>query len=431
MRRLGSLRSIVGPLSPYVLVVGVEATVLVSLAASFRLAGQQWGADGFAAYALLRRVLSFAVPVATAGMEVGLPRYLAMEDVATRRATLFLAALSITAVAAGGIALLLCAAPAAAAGWLFGSAARVHWVPTLALLIFAYAIHVAVFSYWRGQLRIGRSSLLAVIVYGLLPVPCILLVESGPLQSLNALALAVLIVSLAFLPRVWRRGAALRPVLEAMRQLVVYGLPRTLAALGLMALFALPAVLAARYSGLGMAGVLAFGVTVIGALGSATSPVGTVLLPRAARHVRDLRFDLLRDEYRLWSLLVSGAGIVGVVLIAVAARPLIGFFVPGDSASYVAAFVVLALGAPCYMFFCVARHVVDALSERGENARSAGFAIVAFALWWAIARAWLDLGPGVAEASALTAGLATLAARTAWRSWRLLRDGAAIEGLPT
>ena len=60
-------------LLPYAVSVGAEVCVLSALALSFRLAGTNWGVEGFALFALIRRVVSFALPVVTLGIDVAQP----------------------------------------------------------------------------------------------------------------------------------------------------------------------------------------------------------------------------------------------------------------------------------------------------------------------------------------------------------------------
>jgi O-antigen/teichoic acid export membrane protein len=414
-------------LLPYSATFAAEILVLVSLAICFRLAGVLWGSTGFATYALVRRVVGFTLPVITVGVEVGLPRFIALGGSRRSLAAEYLvAALILCAATLTLVGLIVYFWKGTVAALLFGSREYTDWLSPLMWLLSGYSLYIVIFAYWRGTMRIGRAALLYVLAFAIAPVCAVLLSQSGALSALSRLGGAAALVALAFFPAHAVGMPSARKPYAAIVELLQYGAPRVIGSFALLVLFAMPALSAAHADLLALSGLLAFAVTVVGSLGSMVGPIGTILLPTAARYAGKGRLDLLRPQYLSCVWLVSVVGCLATIGVVAGADIILRFFVPRELLGYVTAFQLSALGILPYMYFCLARHVIDAHSTLPHNAVSAVLALASFVLVEACVGMATQSSTGISEGIGLAAALCVLAWRSHILAWRVLRPQTVI-----
>lgn len=414
-----------GGSAPYLFTFGAEFLVVLALALTLKLAGLHWGAAGFTVYTLFRRVIAFSLPVITVGLDVSMPRYIAISS--GRSAAETSAYLQGALLLCAGSTILIIVAVLAAGEWLawfaFGSADRENWLPPLSAMLIGYSYYTIVFSYWRGTLRVAKSSAVLVLAFSVIPVLVVGLTAQDVLQGMYQIGAGAFCVAAIFFP--WKclaRVPASR-VLHHGIELVRYGAPRLVGSAALLLLFALPAIHATHRYSLQLAGVLAFGVTVLGTLGSAVGPVGTILLPRASRFASEGRLSALKPEMRRWLLLIAIGGGAATVLLIVLAEHVLGFFIPDDFSRFVPAFRIMMLGTVPFMSFCLSRHIVDARGGLAHNSANSLLALVAYLLISGFLSGHDWQADGIIEAVALSVSLLILASATQVRVSAALRDG--------
>jgi O-antigen/teichoic acid export membrane protein len=403
-----------GRFVPYLYTFGAEFLVVAALALTLKLAGLYWGAAGFTVYTLFRRVIAFSLPVVTLGLDVSMPRYIAISfgKSAVETSAYLQGALLLCAGSGIVIIFMVLIAGGKVAEFAFGSADRVDWLPPLAAMLIGYSFYVLVFSFWRGALRVVRSSIVYVLSFCVVPVLVVGLTARDVLQGMVQIGGGALCVALACFP--WRRLVRVPAsiVLRRGLELVRYGAPRLVGSAALLLLFALPAIHATRQHSLQLAGVLAFGVTVLGTLGSAVGPVGTILLPRASRFASEGNLAALKPEMRRWYLLLALGGGLATALLVAMADQVLGFFVPGDFSQYLPAFRIMMLGILPFMSFSLSRHIVDARGGLAHNSTNSLLALAIYLLlsFLLSSRDWQE--KGISEAMALSVSLAVLAFAT-------------------
>src|SRR5690606_3892478 len=149
------------------------------------------------------------------------------------------------------------------AAMIFGDSERVDWLPPLVVALVGYSFYTVVFSFWRGQLQIGRSSAVLVSAFAVTPVLVVGFTVEDVFTGMIQMGVCALGVAAVFFP--WRSLLLVpaRAIIRRARELASYGAPRLVCGAMLALLFALPAIHATRQSSLELAGVLAFGVTVV------------------------------------------------------------------------------------------------------------------------------------------------------------------------
>jgi O-antigen/teichoic acid export membrane protein len=400
----------------YVITFLAEILVIAALAACYRLAGVQWGDDGFSQYVLLRRTLAFALPVMTLGLEIGVPFHIAAsrERPAERRAAILRASAAVLATTLGIAALVLLAFPGPVALLLFGDRATAPLVAPLAWLMVGFGCYTLVYAYERGTLRIARASALYVLCFALLPPASVLLFDDSAALSLERLGQGVLLVCLPLAAWALLQGPATprHELREAGEQVLRYSLPRMLQALALMAIFALPALATAHLGGVVDAGRIAFAVSLVGMAGSAFSPIGVVMLPHAADRLAAGEHRQLREQFRRVELLALAGGVSFAVVVALWAGPIARFFSGGASPALVLALRLAALGGLPYAYYIAARALIDAGIPRGVNARNAGAALLALLAVGGVLALALRWDPLVATSIAFTLACGVLGVLT-------------------
>lgn len=349
---------------PLAFAVLAEAGATVTMIATFRLASDLWGATGFAVWVLSRRVIAFLLPVMTIGMEIALPRFVALDvDGPISR---FLAA---ACLLVSGTTLLLLALvwsfDSTFAGILFGDTERQYLLLPIFLLAFGYACNTLLYGYLRGRMAIMSASLVHLVAFGALPLTSIYLFGTSPEQTITVLGGivgGVAVTALAFVLLVAR--PPMRASMGALPSIFAFGATRAIAALLLMLLFLLPAAIVANRSGIESAGAVGFAVSIVTIAASAFGPLVLIILPVASRLVASGRVGELRNALHRLERFIWMFGI-GVFVLMFLAAPWIAILVTGDrSADIELAVKLAAFAAGPFAYFICIRNIVDACTNK-------------------------------------------------------------------
>lgn len=362
----------------------VEFAVMLSMMAGFRIASDNWGEAGFGAWALTRRLLSFMAPLLICGIEISLPRSVARHLAITPQespASYFDAGMLIVGVGLSVASVVLLSWRDAVAVIVFGDAVHAPLVLPLWALLVGYCVYMPCYAYLRGKMRITEASLGHVIMFGALPLIPLLLVRSSAPHALLAMGALWLAFALIWIFAVRSREPRSSLRLGAIvRQLLAYGMPRMYAAFGLLALVTLPPVLVAHREGIAEAGIVAFGMTLVGLSASVVTPVGVSLLPYATRTAASGDGAVLT---RLVHRIELAALLVGVAIAAVlfALTPFIArlFLATADEAAN-GLLRICTLGIVPYVYFVCVRNLLDAIVVRSFVTWAVLIALLSFVL---------------------------------------------------
>lgn len=366
----------------------VEATVSLVLMFTFKVASDLWGAVGFGAWALARRILAFALPLATLGVEISLPRYIALHSERNPREYL-LASVLLVLLGAAAMLLLFSAAPSIVTKVLFGDVAlRALLLPLWCMLV-SYSVHVLAFAYLRGRLHVPEANLLYLWAFGIVPLLVFTCDPASPEVAMWMIAGLVVIPALGVVVVSFvQRPVALSSSIALVTTFARYGAPRMLSALGLTTLALMPPLIVANQHGLAAAGAVALGVTLIGFAGTGMAPIALILLPVAARNTGKGDLMALRRGVKL--LAIVALPFVCLVALAVwLVAPWAGALFAGSQQLVATeALRIAGFAAGPYALFVVLRPVLDAVTEKGRTFHATLFAIAAFASLWSVSQ-WL------------------------------------------
>ncbi|HJZ62913.1 MAG TPA: lipopolysaccharide biosynthesis protein, partial [Candidatus Acidoferrum sp.] len=377
-----------------------EFTVLACQLLTYKLAAHFLGKDGFSEYAVARRTISMIYLVPLLGITVALPRYIAHAiggGHGRRTAKYFGAALWCVGSALLASVLLMNLFSGTFAYLFFADKQYAGLVLPLSVLVVGLALHSLVYSYFRGHLEMRRANLLQLVNLGIMPLAAFFLFGGSVrsvLLSLGILATAGACVGLAMTP-VSHAGVHVVP--EA-KELLRYGVQRVPGDFALMALFTLPATFVAHFRGVQEAGYVAFGISVLNMVGTAFTPIGSILLPRAGRmFASGERRELREYVWGLTKLTVGCSGLMAAALFVVAPR-LIHFYL-GPNFSEVASITrVVLLGGVPYCLYLVLRNILDAFHEAAITSLFLGAALAVLAVGTALVNPWLNPSFGTVTA---------------------------------
>jgi O-antigen/teichoic acid export membrane protein len=423
-------------------VLSTVATVVM-----IRVLAGQLGPEEFGAYSLARRLLATLVPIATLGMGVALPRYVATsaDQAQCRR---YLAGALVLGIAPSLVILVAGTAAAAPLTELVfrAGAYRSLFRATLWLTL-GNAVYGALYAYYRGlnRMKVANAWQMAVIAAGPLAIS---LLFAAPGRAALIVALCAVLTLAAAVPLGVEvvRGAPARRRGEADRslaQLARYGLPRVPAGFALAGLFAVGPFLAPYVASMREAGYLAAGQSVLTAAESGMVAFGLVALPKVARMVADGRIAEVRDAIEHVVSAVLHIAMFAVAQGVLWADEIVLALLGPQYREAVPILRLLLAALMPYLVYVVLRSILDGVEDRAINTinllAALGVSLVASLVAVALGFGARGLAMG-AVAGFLALGASTLfylvrARPFPWRALRLpetlaLCAGSLLLGVP-
>lgn len=407
------------------LTVGAEAAAVGSGLLITAIFSRWMGARSLSEYLLLRRVLSWTVAATLLGLATGLPRYVAYSAGTLRRGE-----------AAYFVAAMLCMTPAAAlaggililnrvtfARWLFGGPSETGLVAALALLIFGFSMHRAVYGYYRGLLEMTRANLLEVIDTAALPllVVAALLGRQTVAVMMGVIGVLMAISAAGFAVPVLKRlrGSPLQ-LRARCRELLQYGVPRVPGEFGAAAMTALGPLIAVHYIPIAKLSPLLLGLNLLLVVGYAAGPLGVVLLSKVSLMLGQNRHQAVQSRLQLLITGVMELSVFACVQLAIFADVVVRAWVGPGFEDRMGVIRMVLLAIPCYLFFMTLRSTIDAATVKPINTVNV---MIALSVYVGLTMAWIELLPGrsllVGVAASLLVSEVLLAALTA-RTFRQL-----------
>jgi O-antigen/teichoic acid export membrane protein len=394
---------------------------------TYRLAADQFGPVGFGEYALVRRTLSVALPAVMFGVGIALPRYIAAHT-QTRlsehdRGALDYLAAAWSIVIGSLLTVILVGAliPGPFAKLFFGASHYESLLPVVAGSLGSLCVQAVVYSYLRGRLRIRAANIYLVVSNGAFPLAAFVVGRGSVVAVLWWNAVFTYGFAGVYLLRVFvREGSFFHTKRRQLGDLLRYGVPRVPGDFALAAVISFPSIVAAHVADVTTAGVVAFGTSLVTLVGTAMSPLSTVLLPHAVVLAREGKLSLLRSGLTKAFPIFLVGGVGSAIALELLAPWIVRHFLGASYTSDVASVRWMLGGVVPYSAFIAVRSLNDALYERAVNAISS---YAALAICIAIAGALLVTGhrPRAAEIG-FVAGMWVLAILTCIRAraaiWR-------------
>lgn len=356
------------------LTMGAEAATVLSSLLLTSILSRWLGPRALSEYLLLRRVLSWTIAGTLLGLATGLPRYVA--HAAGRRnhnePEYFLAAsicMIPAAVITGGLMVIY---RGAFAKWFFGDGHETSLVVGLALLLFGYTIHHAVYGYYRGLLEMTRANLLGLCNTALLPVALVMVMfRSQPVGTMMSeigclMAIIGALFAMPVLVRLRHRMSA-STLRARCKELLQYGVPRVPGEFGSAALTALGPMLAVHYIQIAQVSPLLLGLNMLMVSGYAAGPLGMMLLSKVSMMLGKNQHEEVQSRLRLLVAAVMEVSVFTCIQLAVFADVVVRAWVGPGYEDQMGVIRLVLLAIPPYLFFVALRSTIDAATVKPLN----------------------------------------------------------------
>lgn len=347
----------------------VSAVTMVSLILVTRWLAHSLGPDGFGAYGLARRSLSWITELTTVPVGIALARYVATTDSEEKRAAyrragilygllpnLLLLALAI--VGARPLATLL-----------FRDAAYAGLATATGILVVGMATYSVVFAWYRGigDMRVANAWQLWTLAIG--PAICALAFRdrghvSWIVAGMGGVALCGLIPIASWLRReVWGTRTRLEELLR-------YGVPRMPSGIAFGGLLAVGPFLAPYAGSLREAGFLVAGQSLMRVVEGGTSAFGLVALPRFAAFRAQGRDAFVRERVAEIVSMAMHLGVFATITLALWSPQIVVAWLGPEYVPAIPLIRVPLIATAPYLMYAFLRSVTDALDDRAINTRN-------------------------------------------------------------
>lgn len=367
------------------LTFATEFTVLIAGILVYKLAANIPEANGFSAYAIVRRTVSFIQPLLILGMGVGIPRYVAFAGTGTAykdQGSYFVAGFSIVQVITVFFAGFFILFRDQFSFLIFGSTSYGYLVPYMSLMLFGMVTHSLAYGYLRGKMKMNAANILQLVNLGIVPLLVFLLtpvIENVLLFTGLSWAVISLLFSLGlFFSITWKK----ENLMPCAKELLRYGLQRVPGDVALAGFLALPAYFTAHLvaDDLKTAGYVAFGMSLLNMVGAAFGPISLLMLPQASKAIAAKDFLLLRsfsDKIVRLTLLLT---VLGLLMIEIFTEPIMKLYLGSSLAGMNACIRVILFASVGYSLYIALRSILDAYYVRAVNTKNIFIAFALFTL---------------------------------------------------
>ncbi|QDS87043.1 MatE [Rosistilla ulvae] len=274
----------------------VSIASLFCLTAMWKLSATAFSPSDFELFALCRRGLSTLLPFIELGIPLAVTQYVALDHVrqGNRNEKSILVAALFWCSAFGLVAI--------ATSWLL--AGRIVKFANLPVefaqylpLVASWAVGTAFFAlasgWWHAKRQFIRASMARVLMFAI-PLPIIALGNTSMHVKMGGVALVVSGVFGGVLLNILRtcdHGFDLNNFRTQLRNTVAFGVPRSVGRASLQLMLWLPVMFAAKHGGNLNVSAVAFGISLIVAVGGVVSPVGALIHSTLSVKIEQKRFN--------------------------------------------------------------------------------------------------------------------------------------------
>lgn len=357
-----------------------EGLVLLMGLWGFKLAGQRFGAEGFALYSLARRAFSFLYFLGNWGFGASIPRFIAFHHDDKQKQHQYLIAGVLSSVVATGMLFFFINLLIGPLTYVFfGNRQPVRLMQGIGFLFLLNPLLIGIYGYFRGIQRPTQANLFKVLSQGMPMVLAIILSASVAdifwIQSALTFAVgagyAVLLIHKTRLYRIPFPGQ------DVFRSLLSYSLPRIIGDISFTALSSLPPFLITHLVDYKAGGALAFGITLMNIMAFTMGPVGLVFLPKATILLKEKK---IREVGRIVRRVSGMAWLIGgttLVVFLVVGRLVLPWIAVSDDYDLLWKLVGGALLAGVFnVHFIGLRSFIDAAYHKSYNAFHAFYALI-------------------------------------------------------
>lgn len=353
----------------YLVTFGTEMTIMVLGFLVFRIANQHFDEYGFSEYSILRRTVSFLLPLMMIGLGVSIPRYISLEP---KRNSYFISGLLWIFISGGVLVIILSIGDTFFSSIFFGSKAYSSYIIPMGLLLVTYGFHAVVYGFLRGKLNIYLANFIQFVNVGVIPLTVLYLSDS--VLSLIYYNTIILFISCLFTTGIILKKYTIPLKKDFLKKdshtLLKYGLPRVLGDFALLAILTLPTYIVLEIQNdILIGGDIAYCITLLNLVGAAFAPISLVLLPEIASFINQKRQDLIEKRFKIFVITSVVFTTVGYLIFYFFTDFLLNLLL-GENyrTSLIEYSRIILLGSFGYGLYIILRSFLDAIHVRATNA---------------------------------------------------------------
>lgn len=344
--------------------------VIISMIFITRFLAVGLGPDGFGAYSLARRIVSFIIPFSTLSMGIALTRYIAISTDEEKRNGYFVSAIFIVLCSSLVVFFAGCLGGKHLSVLIFHDSKYLMLLYSSFFMIVGLAFSTILYSYCRGIQRMDMANLWQICNIAILP-----LIISYIFAQQQNVALIVFLMGLSsflsifpltiLLKRIeWRKVAKLK---VSIKTLLKYSIPRTPGGIALGGLFTIGPFLAPYFGTMRDAGYLVVGQSVFRITGAAIVAFGMVALPKVSQIVAQGRTDFLKNRISDILNMIIHLGLFTVIQLFIWSDEIVLIWLGQEYLAAVPIIKIFLISLCPYLGYVILRSIVDAVEAKAIN----------------------------------------------------------------
>lgn len=357
--------------------------VMACLMLSYKMAAFFLGDEGFAEYALSRRLAAFILPAIAVGSGVAIPRYIAYystpgSENIRNPDNYFIAGMPILLATTLVFAFIFNVFKYKFAFFLFGDSKCAIFILPITFMLIGLVMHAYCYSYFRGKVLMLQANCLQAINLGFVPVLAFIFYKNitHVLYFMALICILICIFTAIFIiSRLKVKKTKLTPYV---RELFIYGIQRVPGDFAMAALFALPAIFISHFAGLKEAGGVAFSISLLNMVGGFFSPLALMVLPRASQVIAEGKIDLLKNYIARILKVTLFLTSIFLVFFEIFVDKIIIFYLGADYLSLISLTRIIFISGFGYTAYISISNVINAYYIKGVDTLNAVISLAFF-----------------------------------------------------
>ena len=176
-----------------------ETIVLISFFCIYRLIAKNFGPEGIGEYSLVKRIIGFLQPILFLGLNVGIPRYIAMSQDKNQRNSYIKAGGLIITFFTFILLIFINLFKDYFTKIFFGTTDYTNLILPLSFFLAGLTLHALIYSYFRGRLLVKTFNILQVINLAIVPIGILIIFKRINIeQMITLMGIATFIISFIF-----------------------------------------------------------------------------------------------------------------------------------------------------------------------------------------------------------------------------------------
>jgi len=277
-----------------------ETIVLISFFCIYRLIAKNFGPEGVGEYSLVKRIIGFLQPVLLLGLNVGIPRYIAISQDKNQRNSYIKAGGLIIIFFTFILLIFINLFKDYFTKIFFGTTDYTNLILPVSFFLAGLTLHALIYSYFRGRLLVKTFNILQVINLAILPIGILIIFKRINIeQIITLMGIATFIISfifsLSFIKELFIPIERWR-FTNSLKELLHYSFPRFMASFVYAGLLSLGPIFSAHFASIREVGYLSVGQSLLSTMGVAVAPIGLILLPKVSNLISQNRGEEIKEN---------------------------------------------------------------------------------------------------------------------------------------